>query len=162
MNRRDFVGLLCAAAAAACGGRAVADPAVPSYPRVLRRGTHSPVTVAKNIVARDQASYEAAWNQLFRGSPVGNKPGPPPPVDFRKEMVLVVFMGQRNTGGYSVSVPKVEALGGKLIVSVEEKSPAPDAILIQVLTAPYCLVAVPKSELPVEWTKVPPKPARPE
>src|SRR5919205_627256 len=88
-----------------CGGPAKA--AVRSTPKgVLRewRGAYGGVSERSQRVVRTQAEWERLWAQL-RGNEV---PAPPAPkVDWSREMVLAVFMGERNSGGHSVSVRSV-------------------------------------------------------
>ena len=71
------------------------------------------------------------------------------PVDFRKEGVLAVYMGQRPTAGYALALhdPTVAIADGvgKVVVRFEE--PEPGAMVAQVLTSPCLLLRMPKAGL---------------
>lgn len=74
---------------------------------------------------------------------------PATPVDFRKEGVLAVYMGQRPTASYGLALhdPKVAIADGVGTVVVRLEQPAPGAIVAQVLTSPCLLVRMPKDGL---------------
>ncbi len=71
-----------------------------------------------------------------------------PAVDWDQVVVFVALMGQKRTGGYSITVDRVTVRDGTLLVQVRETAPAPGEMTIQVLTAPYHVVAVPRRALP--------------
>lgn len=122
--------------------------------RTLAQGHDCAVTAPSRQVARTQAQYESLWKRHLPPRVSGQAPKSPPKVDFRKEMVLAVFMGRKPTGGYAVQVTGAREEAGKLRVTVEERVPPPGALTIQMLTAPYHFAAVEKSALPVEWRGV--------
>jgi protease stability complex PrcB-like protein len=70
----------------------------------------------------------------------------PASVDFRKEGVLAVYMGQRPTGGYALALhdPAVPIAGGVGTVTVRFDEPPPGAMVTQVLTSPCLLLRIPK------------------
>ena len=77
-----------------------------------------------------------------------------PAVDFTKEMVILITMGRQHTGGYSVEITKAEDAAGKLKIYVNRREPAPGAFTLQVLTAPFHAVALPRSGLKPEFIEV--------
>ncbi len=116
--------------------------------RTLAKGAFGGIFEPKQEVIREQA----LWEKLWARHTVTSKPAEPAPkVDFSKEIVIAVTMGRRNTGGYAIEITKVEPTSGKLRVTVAEKAPSPGSMAIQTLTAPFHFVAVPKSDLPVEF-----------
>jgi hypothetical protein len=76
-------------------------------------------------------------------------------VDFNQEAVLVVYMGEQNTGGYSVTITSVKLEGGKLLVTVKQGRPSPSSMVTQALTQPYHAVKIPKvpagTQVSVNW-----------
>jgi PrcB C-terminal len=70
----------------------------------------------------------------------------PATVDFRKEGVLAVFMGQRPTAGYGLALhdPTVAIADGVGKVVIRFQEPEPGAMVAQVLTSPCLLVRMPK------------------
>jgi hypothetical protein len=69
-------------------------------------------------------------------------------------MVVGIFVGTRNSAGYSVEVVGVDRQDGGLVVRYRETAPKPTAITAQIITSPSHLVAVPKTDGPVRFEKV--------
>lgn len=65
-----------------------------------------------------------------------------PKIDFSKERVVALFMGQRNTGGHAIKVKNVTEKGGKIYVDVEETSPGSGDIVTMALTNPFTIVKI--------------------
>src|SRR6266550_9003590 len=53
-----------------------------------------------------------------------------------------VFAGTQRTGGYSVSVDRIERTGDSIVVHATFSGPAPGALTIQVITSPAQLVSI--------------------
>ena len=62
--------------------------------------------------------------------------------DINNSNYVILNMGEKNTGGYSIGVEKVEETDKNIIITVKENSPAPDAMTMQVITYPYTVVKV--------------------
>lgn len=67
-----------------------------------------------------------------------------PTIDFSQNNVVAIFMGQKNSGGYSIGVRKVTIEDNTAIINVTESGP--EGMATMVLTAPYCIVVVPKTD----------------
>lgn len=84
------------------------------------------------------------WRDLYTrvNSPWMNPP-PPPAVDFPREGVLLIAMGQRSTAGYGLALADDTAIvrDGVLTVRVDWREPPPGYRRAQVMTSP-CLLAV--------------------
>jgi hypothetical protein len=65
-----------------------------------------------------------------------------PRIDFRKHTVVVIFAGERPTGGWSVRVRAIETRSKACAVRYAVVGPAPDAITTQAITHPYAVVLV--------------------
>lgn len=59
---------------------------------------------------------------------------------FPEDQVLVIFMGERSTGGYSISLKDIQAQGDTLMIEVTEKSPGPNDIVTQAFTYPMLIL----------------------
>jgi hypothetical protein len=70
-------------------------------------------------------------------------------------MVLAVFMGEQPTGGYRIEVAGVKTGERELVVQVRSAKPPPGAITTEVLTQPFFLAAVPRSNLVVKFVPAP-------
>ncbi|HDD57113.1 MAG TPA: protease complex subunit PrcB family protein [Thermoplasmatales archaeon] len=77
-----------------------------------------------------------------------------PVIDFTKNMVLAVFMGQRCTGGFAVEIKKIEKYSSELVVLFTDTEPASKAEVTTVLTQPYHIVKIRKVNLPVKFKKI--------
>jgi hypothetical protein len=65
-----------------------------------------------------------------------------PDVDFKKQQVVAVFLGQRNTGGYAIKVSNAYEKEGKILVEVTKISPQPGQNLTMALTNPYSIAKI--------------------
>ena len=81
------------------------------------------------------------------------QPPPVPVVDLARETVIGIFLGQRNTGGYGVSVRRVVVEEGELYVDVEVTEPGPGAIVTQAITSPWTLIRVLRTGYQVAWIR---------
>jgi hypothetical protein len=108
--------------------------------RTVDKGDRSQIMSAREVVVRTPAEWDALWRSHVPARP-------PAAVDFSKEMVVGVFLGSKPTPGYGVTIVSAAEEGGVLRVRYRETSPPSDAILAQVITFPYQIVAIPKSTL---------------
>ncbi|RZJ72791.1 protease complex subunit PrcB family protein [Flavobacterium sp.] len=69
--------------------------------------------------------------------------------DLTSANFIVLNMGEKNTGGHSITVEKVEETPDKIIVYVKETSPPADSMNMQVITYPYAIVKI-NSKKPIE------------
>lgn len=106
-----------------------------------------------NIMEPQQAVVRTLpeWQQLWKSHSYGEVERPA--VDFAKRMVVGVFLGARNTGGYSVEITAAEIVDGSLVVRYTERMPGPGMVTAQVITAPFHLVSVDRFEGAVRFEK---------
>lgn len=62
--------------------------------------------------------------------------------DLQQSNFVILNMGQKPTGGYSIKVESVVETEKNIVVKVKETSPEPGAMLMQVITYPYCVVKI--------------------
>lgn len=62
--------------------------------------------------------------------------------DINNSNYVILNMGEKNTGGYSIGVDKVEETDKNIIITVKENAPAKDAMVMQVITYPYTVVKI--------------------
>jgi hypothetical protein len=126
--------------------------------RSLARGAMSGIGESSREVIRDAAALKQWWTR-HAGREAGVKM---PEVDFTREMVVAVTLGTRRTGGYTIEVQRTVTEADRLKVMVRKSAPAPGSMTIQVLTAPFHVVAIPRSDLKVEFVEEgPPDPKTP-
>ena len=90
------------------------------------------------------------WNQVHASQ---LQLPPLPQVDFQRETLVAIYLGQRSTGGYSVAVRRVSVEGSDLYLDTEFREPAAGAITTQALTSPWTLVRVLRGGFQVAWIR---------
>lgn len=66
-----------------------------------------------------------------------------PQIDFFKERLVVIALGKRNTGGYSVTVTDIRPqTNGTFDILAVESTPSPNMMTTQAITTPYTVIAV--------------------
>lgn len=92
------------------------------------------------LAVQDSAAFADAWKTLHSGI-AGN---PAPHVDFRTHSVVVVALGHRNTGGYSVRIDRVTRTKIGATVSYTATSPGRGCMTNQLVTSPAVVISVPR------------------
>jgi hypothetical protein len=99
----------------------------------------SGITRRDRIVVRDAAGWRTLWPELL-GS---HSPVPPvPAADFGRETIVVASMGQRSSGGYSVSIESAGVAGDTILLAVTERSPGRTCGTTAALSSPIALARV--------------------
>ncbi|HEU4390496.1 MAG TPA: protease complex subunit PrcB family protein, partial [Blastocatellia bacterium] len=99
-------------------------------------------------VIRDQAEFEALWAKVY--SKIDPVP-PVPEIDFSYVMVIAAFQGEKPTSGYEIAFQKRTIVDDVIQVRVFEYNPPPGCGVGAVLTQPYDMVSIPRSDLPVKF-----------
>ena len=137
---------------AACGGSELTQPSDSSQPPetalTLVRLRDDPYSFSyysgldrpERLVIRDAEAWRAVWNQIYlRQQPVPSLPS----VDFSREMMVVVALGARSSGGYSILLDGAsEAANNGIEVVVNSSSPASDCIVTAAFTQPVDIARV--------------------
>ena len=97
-------------------------------------------TEQSTAVIRDQAGLATAWRTIHNGIP-GN---PAPNVDLSTQMVVVLALGARNTGGYEIKFDAMTVETGGAVIRYTTTSPAPECATTQMVTSPIDVVSVPR------------------
>uniref|UniRef100_A0A7S2UQQ1 PrcB C-terminal domain-containing protein n=1 Tax=Attheya septentrionalis TaxID=420275 RepID=A0A7S2UQQ1_9STRA len=74
-----------------------------------------------------------------------------PSVDFSTNMVICVFTGTKNTGGFSVDITRVEDSGDEILVTYETRAPSPGGMVTMALTQPHHIIQTAKSSKKVTF-----------
>ena len=67
-----------------------------------------------------------------------------PEINFNSRACVVVYGGQKPTGGYSIEVAEIRRDGTVLAVNVRERRPAFGDVTTQVITSPFAAVSIPR------------------
>lgn len=102
----------------------------------------SGITESRRAVIVDAEEWTALWDRIVTF--VAPKP-PAPPIEFDSRMVVFASMGERSSGGYSISVLEAAEEEGTLYVVVEESTPGVECMTTDVVTTPAVAVSVPRT-----------------
>jgi hypothetical protein len=115
--------------------------AEPPKIRTLAKGGFSGFQEPAEIVVTNATQ----WAEVWKKHSAQQKPAKPAPeVNFEKETVVLVSLGQKRSGGYSVEITGLEESDGKTRVIVKTTAPKPGGIQLQAITSPFHIVAVPR------------------
>jgi hypothetical protein len=64
------------------------------------------------------------------------------PDDIKTSNFIILNMGEKTSGGYAIGVESAVETDTSIIITVKETSPAPDAMVTQALTNPFCVVRI--------------------
>jgi len=106
--------------------------------QVLHKANYNPFDQDNGKSFRALNNVENYRSELGRHSIETAKP-----VDFKSAQVLVSSVGEKPTGGYSVSVTKMEEYPDNVLVTVIQTIPGPGCITTQGKTYPFEFVIVP-------------------
>lgn len=113
--------------------------------RTLGADTRTRITSPRKVVIKDSAAWEQLWKEAA---------GPDvkaPAVDFSKEMVIGVFLGARPDGCHGTGIESITRQADRLIVRHVDTVPGPDVFCTMAIVFPDHIVAVPRSDLKVEF-----------
>lgn len=103
-------------------------------------------TVAGVFVIDSRADWEAMWHAH------GRAPEPlPADLDLESRTALVVFLGSRSTGGFSVRIERVLATSDELVVVYRETVPGRGCMVTTAFTYPRHGVVVTKVARPIRF-----------
>lgn len=69
-------------------------------------------------------------------------------IDFEKYLIIAVFDDVKTTGGHVVEL-KIDSKDEEIVVNVESKSP--EGMATTVMTQPYCIVRIEKTDKPINF-----------
>ena len=132
-------------------GSLAAAPAVAKLPwrpvsfRTVAVGDGDGSQPRKGLVVRGEKRWRKVWRSLTAGAE------PRPPIDFSRHMLLVASQGRQPSSGHRLRITSVGTPGGVLIVDVTEVSPGKGCPAGGVLTSPYHVVRVRRTDTPVRF-----------
>ena len=115
---------------------------------IIESGSHSGHSSLRYYVIQDAQTWADLWGEHVQFIV---EPPPVPEVDFSENMVVAVFMGEASTGGYAIRICDIVDTGSFIVVKVEKTEPGPRCIVPMVLTQPYHIVQMAKTDKPVTF-----------
>jgi hypothetical protein len=106
---------------------------------VLATGAYSAHTGGQPSVqlVMNRDEWLRVWSIIGQGRPA-------PDISFDTRAVIVVFQGQKPSGGYSISIAEIRRDGRSLTVRAREQAPARGDLTTQGLTSPFVAVSIPR------------------
>ncbi len=102
---------------------------------VLKQETYGGRDTESHQVINTQAQLNSLYKELGWSDV--------PTVDFSRNNVVALFMGQKNTGGYSINIRKISIDGDTATVYV--KTTKPEGMATMAISSPYCITIIPKT-----------------
>jgi len=130
-------------------GGGTPPPPAPATFTTVAQGYNSRIQTFRFEVIRDQASWQTLWT-AHAGS------GTAPAVNFSTETVIGIWIGSRNSGGYSVTIRAAvpaTILGAPdtpqgVMLDVLELQPGPGCAVTDGFTSPFHVIRLPRVDGP--------------
>jgi uncharacterized membrane protein len=122
----------------------------------IARGDVSRVTDRRRLLVRSPDEWTALW--AAHAGPDGAAPA----VDFSHSIVAAAFAGERPSAGHSIEIAGALEEDGGLRLVVDERHPSSGVAAAQILTSPFHIVVLPKTEGDVRWMEAPQRQSRVE
>lgn len=111
------------------------------------RGDHAPSAASTEnfAVARSPRGWQGLWESLGRSAPPGFEDG--------RDMAVLLQLGRRPTAGYGITLLAAEKKGLFLVVLWQERPPSAGVFVPQVVTNPWGIEKLAKTDMPVLFLK---------
>lgn len=114
------------------------------------KGGASGIASKQLIVVRDIDVFTGLWSDHA----VGIVPQPAQPtVAFGTDMVIAAFAGQRDTGGYGVTIEDIRENDEFIVVEIEIQTPGDNCEVTQATTQPHHMVVLDDSDKTVQFSE---------
>jgi hypothetical protein len=124
----------------------VTEPEPALEPITLATVTYSGIVDQLALVIRDATEWHERWADIVSGQ----QPKPDPPaVDFNRDMVLLIALGERPSGGYIVEIAEVVLRDGTLLVMSLEQIPERRCAVTRGITSPFVAATLPRTDAPI-------------
>lgn len=115
------------------------------------QGDSSGISEPREIVIKDASTWAKFWAE--HQSNMGT-PAPAPVVNFKKHMIVGIFIGDRGSSGFSVEIINIQEVGKETVVSYRETQPSSGRMQLSIMTQPYHLRAIPRTNYPIRFKKL--------
>lgn len=140
MVMKSISGLLLLIFLTACSNTPDSDRQFIQF-NIIERGQTSGITFQKFFAIHSAEEFNDFWT--IHSQPTR---APMPKIDFKQDMVIAVFYGQRQTGGHDIFIHDIEELETELVVHVRAIDPKPGSNLIMMISQPHMIVRIPKTK----------------
>lgn len=98
------------------------------------------MTDSKFIVIKEETTLNEIYKLINKSKSPGIKI---PIINFEKETVLVLFLGEKSSGGHSISVEQILDENEKVTVKYKVTLPKLGEMVTTIMTHPYCIIKIP-------------------
>jgi hypothetical protein len=109
--------------------------------QTVEKASVSPSQITSGIyILRTVTEWSDFWSLLK----TSNFPQPPlPSVNFSENVVIAVVDSSRPTGGYSITITRLQTSAAGVVVQAVHQSPGPGCLVTQSFEQPYHIVTTP-------------------
>lgn len=94
------------------------------------------------VVVKERGEFTELFKGIYKEQ---NGNAQIPEINFNDYMVIALFMGEKTTGGYKITVVGVEETNKNVVVTYKETQPGPNDMVTMALTQPYCIIKIPRT-----------------
>lgn len=117
---------------------------------VLVEGSHGGYETSKYLIIRNDKALQEVYAKI---NMIRSPEILVPKIDWKNEMVIALFMGQKNSGGYKISVKNIKSIDqNKDEITVKET--APQGMATTVITQPFYFCKVKRTDKDIVFKKV--------
>lgn len=115
---------------------------------LLSSSGYSEFNQAEQMVIKSDVGLRTAYNHILTKQAV-------PQLDWNKQQVVLLAMGEKNTGGYNIAIEKVVESDKEILIYYKTSGPKKGDMVTQAFTAPYVLYTIDnEKDLPVVFKEV--------
>jgi len=106
--------------------------------QTISKGSFNSLQEKSEYVIKNNEDWKNLWHKINSfNKPESNLPG----IDFNKSIIIAVFQGQKNTGGYNIEIKKIIERKNYIEVQVKENNSS-GRFIIEAITSPYHIVKI--------------------
>lgn len=109
----------------------------------VEAGVHSHVDEPLFMVITNSQDFVALYQRIHASRLLGPTP---PDVDFRARIVVAVFMGEKSTGGYAITLDRVTVENRVATIVFTERHPSKGSSQAAMVTTPYALATLQRGD----------------
>jgi len=117
----------------------------------IKIGENSDFLNSENLIITSQKEMDLTWMRMFGKYP---KKPPIPMIDFETKQLLLVAMGEKPNGGYSIKVNSIIKTKKGILVTIEDTKPGKTCNNTSALIYPFQLIEMPKTEQDLTFVRV--------
>lgn len=111
---------------------------------IIKEGTNNGYKELGNgyAILYRQNGFNMIWDSIF--SNYMKKPSIPE-IDFETKQLILVGMGEKPNGGYSIKIESISETKKEIIINIIESKPGNTCMTPSVVSYPYQLIEIPKT-----------------